>query len=191
MNQPVTKRSDGKVLYGGRWRTWEQIEKLKAAARKSSKQKQQRRAENRKRKAEQIQASLPADGQNLNGAETVRMKSIKDKVEWVLAHLEYKHCPSGADEATRVIWVAAKKDQPRFMNKYLPMLLKQEEKEPERDLEAERQGKAYGKLTQELLARAKIKLCPTCDGKGWRDIDFKSPKEVGPWFQKFCEGDGI
>jgi len=126
-------RDDGKIKYGGRWRTPEQIEKLKADARKLSKLRTQRRAEERKRESEQM--GLPPDAQN--GAET-GPKTVREKVEWVLEHLEYKRCPTGADAAARSLWMVAKRDKHWFVNKFLPMLLKQDEVGAERDVEGER-----------------------------------------------------
>ena len=177
MNELVTKRSDGKVLYGGRLRTSAQIEKLKAAARESSKQRQQRRAEDRKRKAGQIQTGLLVDGQQSSQSEDASLKDMgwTERVEWVFGHLSCKHCPSGGDDAARVLWRVAKKDAQRFVKIYLPLLLKREAKEPERDLEAERQDRKGKELIQEWLQRRHIKPCPTCDGKGWREEDFKAP----------------
>jgi hypothetical protein len=160
MNQQM--QSGGKVQYGGRWRTPEQVEKVKAAARKASK-------ESRANKAER----LAAHGQKFAG--------FRERIEWVIEHLGRKHCPTGVDKATRVIWALAKKDPQSFMDQYLPLLVRKETGvEAERDIEAERQDREGRKLIDEWLKRRRVKPCPTCQGKGWRDADFQLPDEDKP-----------
>jgi len=149
--------STSRIRYGGRWRTPDQVEKLKAAAREASKEKRENKAER-----------LAAHGQKFAG--------FRERIEWVIEHLGRKHCPTGVDKATRVIWTVAKKDPEKFMDQYLPLLVRKETGvDAERDIEAERQDRVGRKLIDDWLARRHIKPCPTCEGRGWREKDFQLP----------------
>jgi hypothetical protein len=163
-------RDDGKIRYGGRWRTPEQIGKIKDRARKDSKERTKRRAEERKSEAEQ--AGLPPDAQN--GTGTAGPKTVIEKLEWVLGHLEYKRWPGGADEATRNLWTVAKKDKHWFVNKFLPMLLKRKETGNEKqDIEYERQDRRVARPHEEWMERQKWEPCPACKGTGIRALASK------------------
>jgi hypothetical protein len=155
----------------------EQVEKIKGAAREASKLRTQRRAEDRKMKLDQVRAGLSGEIRNVSArpandnSETAWQldAGYRERVEWVLKHLGYKHCPGGADEATKVIWAIAKQDERAFMDKYLPLLMKREGESETQNIEGERQDREIDRIVNDLLKRRKVHKCMKCGGKGWDD----------------------
>jgi hypothetical protein len=59
--------------------------------------------------------------------------SYRKIVEWVWAHLHWERCPPTGDGRARVLWKYAKENTGDFMDKYVPMLMKGEKPEEEKN----------------------------------------------------------